>query len=421
MKRSSKIFSSFLLTAFLILLSGRNTLPLPDGPAKGSIKNSYSGDVTFIIDLPEYENHSPIPGAKAHYHATYHNLVTDSEDKLAIEMVRSPHAPANYVGYPPGLGLAFHVQYKGAVYNGIEIKYCGLLPGNTGGMKLVHYKDDGTEEDIKLVPTKLARDGNCLTGHSESDSLFSLVAPLSMYDKAGPVVTFRIDDKFEAGGAVYVSSSAYVTLSAVDRSSDPFALAGVASTYYLIDAAPTPACMGIAYTPAAMPGSCQNQIYSGNFQLTEGIRSIYFYAVDKIGNIGDRKSTQLRVDSTPPESALKINGLPIASGTTFYAAAADIITLESTDTVSNGVASGLATTYFLIDVSFEDCEYSEWNSGGLNGMGSCENMFYSAPFSLPAGEHVIYHTSKDNVGNKEPLKTLNIVVSTGQQNIDPVP
>lgn len=421
MKRSFKIFSSLLLTVFLILLSGRNTFPLPDGPAKAFINNSSSGDVTFIIDLPEYENNRPIPGAKAHYHATYHNLVTDSDDKLAIEMVRSPHAPANYVVYPPGINLAFHVKYKGAVYNGIEIKYCGLLPSDTGGMKLVHYKDDGTEEDIKLVPTKLAREGNCLIGHSESDSLFSLVAPLRMYDKAGPVVTFRIDDRFEAGGAVYVSSSAHVTLSAEDRASNIFATAGVATTYYLLDVEPTPVCMGAAYRPAATPGSCQNPLYNGPFQVREGIRSIYYYAVDKIGNIGDGKFTQLRVDSTPPESALKINGLPIASGATVYAAAADIITLMSTDTVSNGVASGLTTTYFLVDVSPEECEYNEWYSGGLNGMGSCENMFYSAPFSLPAGEHVLYHASKDNVGNKEIFKTLNIVVSTGEQHIYSVP
>ncbi|MDO8806201.1 MAG: FG-GAP-like repeat-containing protein [Elusimicrobiota bacterium] len=116
------------------------------------------------------------------------------------------------------------------------------------------------------------------------------------------------------------------------------------------------------------------------------------------------------MDGTPPVSALEINGGMIAAGATVYAATTDVITLVAMDTVSNGVMSGLTTTYFLVDITSDECSYMDW-SGGINGMGSCENRFYGGPFSLPAGEHVIYYFSQDNAGNIEPLKTVYLVVA----------
>ena len=166
----------------------------------------------------------------------------------------------------------------------------------------------------------------------------------------------------------------------------------MASTYYQLDAEPLPA------------------VYSGPFLLGEGAHSIYYYAVDNIDNLGEGRTAQLRVDGTAPGSALKLHGLPVSPGATVYATTDDLITLAATDTISNGVASGLATTYFLVDVSPEDCEYSEWAGGGINGMGSCENSFYARPFSLLAGGHTIYYQSVDNVRNAEVGKSVFINV-----------
>ena len=167
----------------------------------------------------------------------------------------------------------------------------------------------------------------------------------------------------------------------------------MASTYYQLDAEPLPA------------------VYSGPFLLGEGAHSIYYYAVDNIDNLGEGRTAQLRVDGTAPGSALKLHGLPVSPGATVYATTEDLITLAAADAISNGVTSGLATTYFLVDVSPEDCEYAEWAGGGINGMGNCENSFYARPFSLPAGGHTIYYQSVDNVGNKEAGKRVFVSVS----------
>ncbi|PJA16177.1 MAG: hypothetical protein COX65_03065 [Elusimicrobia bacterium CG_4_10_14_0_2_um_filter_56_8] len=280
----------------------------------------------------------------------------------------------------------------------------GLSAADRAGFKLLHYKEDGTSEDVTTASTE-----NSITGVSPGNNLFVLLAPLSVYDKSGPVTTVEART-YEKDGHIYISSASPVALYSVDISSDFNALAGVASTYYLLDAQPTQECFVAAYNPEAAPGTCENHLYTGPFAVAEGIRSLYHLAVDKTGNAGYGTSVELRVDGTPPVSALEINGGMIAAGATIYAATTDVITLTATDTVSNGVASGLTTTYFLVDIMSEECNYMDW-SGGINGMGTCENRFYTGPFALPEGEHVIYSLSQDNAGNLEPVKAVYLVVA----------
>lgn len=380
-----------------VSLAGYSILGLANGPAEAFVRNSSAATA----------------GVKFGFEGsiiTFYNLNAPPGSELAMESVPSPAAPGSYVVYPPGLNRSLRLKYEGATYDGIKIKICGMLPGDAPKMNIVHYKDDGTKETLGLVGTAdeeyaldMADADHCVTRLSGSNSLFSLVAPISMYDNAGPVVVFKVDNSFEKDGVIYISSSASVALDAEDRSSNTFALAGAASTYYQLDAEPVPA------------------VYNGPFRLGEGEHSIHYYAVDKIDNLGESKTAQLRVDSTPPESMLLLNGQPIASGATVYATTADFTTLVATDTVSNGVYSGLTTTYFLVDVSPEDCKYAEWAGGGINGIGSCENSFYAAPFSLPVGWHTIYYQSVDNVGNREVGKSAYITVSAEQAALPIVP
>ncbi len=372
--------------ACTVSLAGQSIASLANGPAEAFVRNSSATTA----------------GVKFGFEGsiiTFYNLNAGPGSKLTMESVPSPAAPKNYVVYPPGLNRSLHIKYDGALYSGIKIKTCGMLPSEAVQLGIRHYLDNGTQEDLRLVGTAdeeyaldLADADHCVTRLSGSNSLFSLVAPLSMYDNAGPVVIFKVENTFEKDGAVYISSSSPVELTAEDRSSNTFALAGAASTYYQLDAEPAP------------------KIYDGPFPLGEGAHAIHYYAIDKIDNLGETNFAQLRVDSTPPESALELNGLPIAPSATVYATTADFITLVATDTISNGVMSGLATTYFLVGVSPEDCEYSEWASGGINGMGSCENSFYSGPFNLPVGGYTIYYQSVDNVRNAETGKAIYIEV-----------
>ncbi|MDP2865091.1 MAG: hypothetical protein Q8O90_02495, partial [Elusimicrobiota bacterium] len=237
-----------------VSLAGQSVLGLANGPAQAFVRNGTQ----------------PAEGVKFYFEwheITFFNLRTDEGDKLTMENVVSPEAPGSYVVYPPGVNRSLRLKYEGAEYTGIKIKTCGLPPGAAAGMRMTHYADNGAANDITT-----AVEGDCLTGYSTTASRFSAVAPISMYDNAGPVVDFRLRDAFETGGLTYISSSSLVELAAEDRSSNTFALAGVASTYYLLDEEPTPACLGTAYNANATPGSCPNPLYNGPFRLNEGIR-----------------------------------------------------------------------------------------------------------------------------------------------------
>ncbi|MDO8805229.1 MAG: IPT/TIG domain-containing protein [Elusimicrobiota bacterium] len=349
----------------------------------------------------------------------FHNLKVKLGEtpNLTTELAAAPTPLPGYVVYPPGISRGWRIKYTGVSYDNVEVTVHGLPSGLSqearAGFIMRHYKEDGTWEDIPTTSTE-----NSITGISPGNNLFVLLAPLSIYDKSGPVTTFETRT-YEKDGRIYVSSANPVALYSVDISSDSNALAGVASTYYLLDAEPTPECLAAAYNPSAASGTCQNPLYNGPFQVSEGVRSLYCWAVDKIGNVGAGGLVELRVDGTPPVSALEINSNMIAAGSTVYATTADVITLVAADTVSNGVASGLTTTYFLVDVSNDNCGYMDW-FGGVNGMGTCANRFYGGPFSLPAGEHVISFQSEDNAGNLENLKTVYFNVSAPAQTYLPI-
>jgi len=328
-------------------------------------------------------------------------------------------APEGDFLFPPELGRGWELKYTGITYDSLRVRQYGLPPGLTeaerSSIRMLERSGSGSVTDITT-----GHADNYVEGETHSNSVFMLAAPISLYDKTGPDVSFAVSRAFLDNNTVYVSSSASVTLSAKDTSASIYVLAGVASTYYLLDVEPTSGCLATAYNPGAAPGSCENPLYTGPFEIAEGTHSLSHWAVDNIGNIGLRETMGLRVDGTAPESVLEMNGTPITPGTTVYATTADTITLSGADIMSNGVISGLSTTYFLVDISTEECDYSDWD-GGVNGMGTCENQFYGGPFSLSEGDHVIYYLSQDNVGNLEPMETAYITVEAANSSLDTVP
>lgn len=213
---------------------------------------------------------------------------------------------------------------------------------------------------------------------------------------------------------MYVASTTLLSLNAFDTSSNTYAMAGVATTYYLVDAVADAACLAVPYDAGAPGGSCANPVYAGAFRLPEGRHSIGYFGVDKIGNYGGVGISSISVDGTPPQAGLALNGAPLADGATVTATAADVITLSAADRDEGGPVSGLATAYFLIDITPEECEYSDWSGGvsGAGSAGSCENPFYTGPVTLPEGEHIVYYLAEDNVGNRESRKNVVVSVET---------
>ena len=207
----------------------------------------------------------------------------------------------------------------------------------------------------------------------------------------------------------YINTSTSLELSAIDVSSNANAIAGTATTYYLIDIMPTPKCLKTIYDESSPKGTCANSVYTEPFTLIEGSHTVYALSVDMLGNYGEKISWALLVDGTPPEINFAVNGALLPAGETAYIKAADKLTLKSQDIFSKGVASGLATTYMLIDVNPDECQYFE-GLGGKDGIGSCTNPLYTGPFTLPKGEHVIYYYAEDKAANWTAVKSINVMV-----------
>ena len=75
------------------------------------------------------------------------------------------------------------------------------------------------------------------------------------------------------------------------------------------------------------------------------------------------------------------------------------------------VTSGIKNIYYLIDISPEKCP--SWLSGKYDPLkqpGTCNNPVYSQEFTLPNGEHTLYYTSVDNIGNIDKTHWIQITM-----------
>ena len=71
------------------------------------------------------------------------------------------------------------------------------------------------------------------------------------------------------------------------------------------------------------------------------------------------------------------------------------------------ITSGLAWSYYLIDVSPESCVFRFPFTGPA---GTCLNPVYSGPFTLSVGTHTVWYRSEDNTGNSETGKSKTLYV-----------
>ena len=362
----------------------------------------------------EVRTHLKTPAKISHTKSAANSGATlKTGPRLIAVTATPPPAPPGFVNYPPEAPHAWHIEMANVSYAGMDIKAYGLSDklsdADKARVRILRYKDGAiTDVTTGIDPTGTTVLGTT-TDYCTPTCIFALVAPIDIFDKVGPKVNLYADNSFELAGKLYTSSNTRVGITAADISGDVFTISGVATTYYLIDAEPSTRCLHAPYNPLAQSGTCANPIYAGLFTLPEGRHSVYYVSQDKAGNYSEAKTAAIIVDATAPTSQLRLNGKTLAPGGAVSATDAEFLTLTAKDPVSNGVLSGLATSYFLIDISPEECDYSDW-TGGINGRCSCEDPSYPGPIKLPKGEHTVYYSSKDNVGNQERVKTVNIVV-----------
>ncbi|TFF95131.1 hypothetical protein EU546_03835, partial [Candidatus Thorarchaeota archaeon] len=171
-------------------------------------------------------------------------------------------------------------------------------------------------------------------------------------DKTEPVTTVTLEGESKSGPWFYTEVN--VTLSATDTHS------GVTETFYSFD--------GVSWTS-----------YTGIFNVTdEGTHTLYFYSVDGAGNAEEPKYTEIKIDWTPPETSVHLEGI---LGELHYYRSDVNVSLSAEDETS-GVAK--------IEYSFD---WIVWE-------------VYDGYFTITEeGETVIYYRATDNAGNTEVFGT----------------
>ncbi|MDT8286587.1 MAG: IPT/TIG domain-containing protein [Elusimicrobiales bacterium] len=286
----------------------------------------------------------------------------------------------------------------------------GLSAEQTANADIYHY-DAG--QWVKVTSGRADGWVSCSVAHA---SPFALVVPYADTEPPSTALA-SAGDWYEEDGVVYLSSGSAAELRAVD-----FPLneerSGVATTYYLVDVEPTPACLSAAKDPLAAPGTCANPYYRAPFFLAEGERSVHYFSVDRLGNEEALKSRTVRSDGTAPVAALLAAGAAVPDGGASFLVEGSSITLEAFDPVSGGVTSGLDEAEYLIDVTFESCPPEEEGDGeegedddeegGPRGI--CGNSGYEGPFTLTPGTHTVYYLAHDRVGNASAVRTAHFTV-----------
>jgi hypothetical protein len=233
------------------------------------------------------------------------------------------------------------------------------------GVAVTEYRLDGGSW-IAYAPFTVAAEGTHTIDFRSRDNVAnaeSIKTITVIVDTTPPVTTIAAGDpKYTAAdGKLYVTGGSTFTLSATDN------LSGVAATEYRLDGG-----SWMAYAPFIVPA--------------EGTHTIDFQSRDNVANAEPFKTITVIVDNTPPVTTIAA-GDPryTAADGKLYVTGASSFTLSATDSLS-----GVAATEYRID-------------GG--------SWIAYAPFTIAAeGTHTIDFSSKDNVANAEPFKTITVIV-----------
>ena len=122
--------------------------------------------------------------------------------------------------------------------------------------------------------------------------------------------------------------------------------------------------------------------YSGEFTVAEGSHTIYYFAVDNLGNREEMKEKTVKVDKNPPEISYAKSG---TEGSNEWYTSTVTVTINATDAVS-----GIQEVKYMIDNTWQD---------------------YSQPFTLNDGIYTVKYFAKDNAGNNVSGE-INISVDT---------
>lgn len=246
----------------------------------------------------------------------------------------------------------------------------------SGVSRIIYSINDGPEKVyVTPIPMSVLRDGKSKinfyavdnVGNKEETKVISAsteaieektdLTAFSFYiDKEAPVIGSEIVGAQYKGKYLYMAKESRFKINAEDEKS------GVARVMYSID------------------NALLRQSYSEPFELqTGGLHTIFFAAVDNVGNMALAQSQQVYVDDHFPASRVAFSGKQFVNRDTLF------ITGETKVVIStNEIGSGVQTIDYFLDG---------------------KKTAYLAPFFVEKeGFHTLTFCAKDNVNNNETKK-----------------
>ncbi len=237
------------------------------------------------------------------------------------------------------------------------------------GVRHSYVAIDSQPASLYLGPFSIQAEGPHTISYFSVDTVGNTETPQSYLvdvDTTPPATQLTQSSSLGQG---YVSSQTVFTLSAVDPVSDGRA-SGVAATLYSID--------GRAFS-----------VSPSSFTLSgpDGPYTIEYYSQDNVGNSEGLQSTTVKLDQTPPVTAVSVgaSSFTAADGALYVSQTAPIV-FTAVDPSSGSVASGVGRTEFSIDAT--------------------TFSVYVSTFVLPPGAHTITYRSVDMAGNIEATRSL---------------
>ncbi|MBI3297911.1 MAG: SMP-30/gluconolactonase/LRE family protein, partial [Elusimicrobia bacterium] len=197
----------------------------------------------------------------------------------------------------------------------------------------------------------------------------SLYAPM-VRDTLPPLTTFTPTGAQQVlEGRIFVAAPSSGVLAAVDQAPTGGAPAGVAATYFSLDAG-------------------AEQAYAGPFVLAEGRRSVIFRSVDEQGNQEPPKTAEVYVDASAPvlDAALDQPAVAIAGGYAVVSPTA-VLSLSALDPELGWARSGLFAASYVLDGTTVSLTVTPGDAAA------------GADIPLGTGLHVLLWRAADRVGH----------------------
>ena len=141
------------------------------------------------------------------------------------------------------------------------------------------------------------------SGSDKAGNMPAFVSEKVYVDGTPPTVYLLAGNERYAGGTSgYIVEGSSITLFPLDPEVNGVA-SGLKEVYALIDVTPEECGAG-----GVIPAACQNRVYSGPFTLPVGTHTVYYSAMDNVGNVAALKNVRIEVTAKSPkqrESALR--------------------------------------------------------------------------------------------------------------------